>query len=212
MKRLVWILLMVLALVGLFFLWNKNTWNQNTPKPAPPILATESATVLTPSKPLPNFSLQDSNGKPFTQDAFIGHWTLLFFGYADCPKICPTALAIVSGVWRAFPEQSPHPKAQFVFASLDPTSDTPTKLKAFLSRFNPTFIGLTGEASEMSKLTKSSSVYSFTDPEPNIEGQKIIDHSAILLLINPEGRLHALFTPPHQIETIKKDLEALMDR
>lgn len=208
-KRLVWILLLALLLVGLFFAWDK-IQDKNAPQPAPPILATESATILTPAKPLPNFSLQDSNGNIFTQDTFIGHWTLLFFGYADCPEICPTTLAIVGGVWRAFPEQQPHTKAQFVFASLDPTNDTPQKLKDFLSRFNPAFIGITGSESQMNKLAKSASVYSWTDPQLNTAGQKIIDHSATLLLINPEGRLYALFTPPHHIDTIKKDLQVLM--
>jgi protein SCO1/2 len=209
MKRLIWIFIFLAVALGLiFFIWNKKPELQ--PAPETPTIA--SATVLNPSKPLINFSLQDSNEKPFTQNSLVGHWTVMFFGYADCPEICPSTLAIVSGVWRSFTEQSPHPKAQFIFASLDPTTDTPTKLKTFLSKFHPDFIGITGNPSEIERLSKAMSVYSWTDPALNDKGQKIIDHSAILLLINPEGRLQALFTPPHQIEALKKDFALLMDR
>lgn len=215
MKRILSTLLIASAVIALIFLWDMK-YNK-TPKIAPDDIPTitssqTSATILTPSKPLPDFVLQDFNGQVFSQNNLIGHWTLMFFGYADCPEICPTTLAITSGVWRAFPEQSPHPKARFVFATLDPKSDTPEKLKSFLSRFNPDFIGITGTEAELNKLSKVLNVYSWTDDKLTPEGKKIIDHTAILMLINPEGKLHALFTPPHKIEVIKKDLQALMNR
>lgn len=211
MKRLFWTLFVILILGTLYFVWVFNQ-QQDLKQSTPDIPAITSATVLTPPKPMYHFGLKDANGQPFTLESLQGHWTLMFFGYADCPEICPTTLAIVSGAWRAFPEHTPHPKAQFVFATLNPQSDTPEKLKTFLSHFNPNFIGVTGEESELNNLSKSLSIYSWTDPQLNAAGQKVIDHSATLLLINPEGRLHALFTPPHQIENLKKDLQILMNR
>ncbi len=209
MKRLVSAFLVLAIILGVvFYIENKKPSIQ--PVPETPAIA--SATVLNPTKPLINFSLQDSNGNPFTQKSLIGHWTLMFFGYADCPEICPTTLAIVSGVWRSFTAQGLDPKAQFVFATLDATVDTPVKLKNFLSRFHPDFIGITGNPTQIEELSKNMSIYSFREPTLNEKGQKIIDHSATLLLINPEGRLQALFTPPYQIETLKKDLALLIDR
>lgn len=209
MKGLLSIFIVLAIILGVvFFIWNKKPSVQSVPET--PVIA--SATVLNPSKPLINFSLQDSNGSPFTQKNLIGHWTVMFFGYADCPEICPTTLAIVSAVWRAFTAQDFNLKAQFVFATLDPTTDSPAKLKTFLSQFHPDFIGITGNPTEIEQLSKNMSVYSFSEPTLNDKGQKIIDHSATLLLINPEGRLQALFTPPHQIEALKKDLALLMDR
>src|SRR5260221_10325910 len=167
MKGLICLCIFVVIALGVvFFIWNK----QPTLQQAPDNPAIASATVLNPSKPLINFSLQDSNEKPFTQNNLIGHWTLMFFGYADCPEICPTTLAIVSGVWRSFAEQSPHPKAQFIFATLDPTTDTPQKLKTFLSTFHPDFIGITGNPTEMEQLSKAMHVYSWTDPALNDKG------------------------------------------
>lgn len=209
MKRSLIIFSVLAILVGvIFFIGHKKPSIQ----PVPETSTIASATVLNPSKPLVNFSLQDSNGNPFTPKNLIGRWTLMFFGYADCPEICPTTLAIVGGVWRSFTTQGLHPKAQFVFATLDPTADTPAKLKTFLNHFHPEFIGITGNPAEIEQLSKNMSIYSFREPTLNDKGQKIIDHSATLLLINPEGRLQALFTPPHQIEALKKDLALLMDR
>lgn len=210
MKRLLWVILTLVVLGALFFVWYLN--HNKTPEAPPTIPALTSATVLKPAKPLIPFALQDSEGAPFTHENLKGYWTLMFFGYADCPEICPTTLATASGVWRAFPEQSPHPNARFVFVSLDPKTDTPQKLKTFLTRFNPTFIGLTGEETEVNNLSKFMNIYSWTDPKLNDKGQKIIDHSATLLLINPEGQLQALFTPPHQIDSLKKDLQVLLNR
>src|SRR5215831_17894628 len=87
----------------------------------PKAIQLSAATVLSPPKPLEvDFSLQDTSNKPFTPASLKGHWTVLFFGYAQCPEICPQTLAIVSEAWR----QKLDPNAQFVFVSLDPKTDT----------------------------------------------------------------------------------------
>ncbi len=171
-----------------------------------------AATVLQPAKKLDSFSLLDTNNQPFTQQSFQGHWTLLFFGYSQCPEICPKTLAIVSDLFRSKPNSNAQAKAQFVFISLDSKSDTVPQLKTFLGRFHPDFIGLTGDENEVIKLAKSCRVYSWSDPVPNAAGQKIIDHSGTLLLINPEGKLQALFSPPHASDTLAKELKVLMNR
>lgn len=171
-----------------------------------------AATILTPTKPLIEFSLMDTKNQPFTHDSLQNHWTLMFFGYAQCPDICPTTLAIAGQLWRSFPNQTPHPKAQFVFVSLDPKDDTVPKLREFLERFHPSFIGVTGNEQDIKKLAENCRIYSWADPKPNAAGQKVIDHSATLLLINPEGRIQAIFSPPHRAENIAKDLQSLMNR
>lgn len=171
-----------------------------------------SATVLQPAKTLEAFSLLDTHNKVFTEQTFQGHWTLLFFGYAQCPEICPRTLAIMSDLFRTKPQANAKAKAQFVFVSLDPKSDGVAELRSFLNRFNPDFIGLTGDEKEVIKLAKACRVYSWTDPKPNAAGQKVIDHSGTLLLINPEGKLQALFSPPHVSDTLAKELKILMSR
>jgi len=160
--------------------------------------------VLQPAKPLIPFSLIDTEGKPFTQASMQGQWSLLFFGYATCPGICPNTLKVLQKVWI---DPVLDQKLHFIFVSLNPTDDTPAKLKAFLAGFNPHFRGLTGNAKQIEALSKACSIYSWQDPEAK---QLMIDHSATLLLINPQGAIKALFSPPHEAATLLTELKTLI--
>jgi protein SCO1/2 len=174
---------------------------------------TEVATVLQPGKPLGHFALNSTLDRPFTDQSLFGQWTLMFFGYADCPKICPQALSMISEIWRSFPEQKPHPTAQFAFVTLNPEHDTVAVLKPFVRQFHADFIGLTGPQADIIRLSKASGVYSWTDPEEDgSQGRpKIIDHSATILLIGPDARLKALFSPPHDALAIARDLKTIIN-
>jgi protein SCO1 len=162
-------------------------------------------TILHPAKPLIPFSLIDTEGKAFKQASMQGQWSLLFFGYATCPGICPTTLKVLQKVWAEDPLLDQ--KLHFIFVSLNPKDDTPAKLKAFLAPFNRHFKGLTGDAKQIEALSKACSIYSWQDPEAP---QLMIDHSATLLLINPQGAIKALFSPPHEAATLLKELKALL--
>jgi len=205
----IWILLFFLISVACIP-WLIQQWPEWAEKPSP---TTEVATVLKPTKSLGHFTLDSTLDQPFTDQSFFGHWTLLFFGYAQCPKICPQALSMMSEIWRSFPEEKPHHNAQFAFVSLDPDSDTVEVLKSFVPQFHPDFIGLTGPQAEIVRLSKASGVYRWSDPEQDGRqgGPKIIDHSAAFLLIGPDGRLKALFSPPHQPLAMARDLQKLME-
>lgn len=163
-----------------------------------------TATVLHPAKPLIPFSLIDTEGKSFTQASLQGQWSLLFFGYATCPGICPNTLKVLQKVW-----EDPHldQKLHFIFVSLNPIDDTPAKLKAFLARFHPRFSGLTGDKRHIEALSKACSIYSWQDPKAT---QTLIDHSATLLLVNPQGAIKALFSPPHEVSTLLSELKNLI--
>ena len=161
-------------------------------------------TVLHPAKPLIPFSLIDTEAKPFTQASLQGQWSLLFFGYATCPGIGPTTLKVLQKVWA---DPVLDQKLHFIFVSLNPSEDTPAKLKAFLSGFNPHFTGLTGDAKQIEALSKACSIYSWQDPTAK---QLMIDHSATLLLINPQGAIKALFSPPHEPAALLAELKALI--
>ncbi|MBP6104473.1 MAG: SCO family protein [Gammaproteobacteria bacterium] len=163
-----------------------------------------TATVLQPAKPLIPFSLIDTEGKSFTQASLQGQWSLLFFGYADCPGICPTTLKVLQKVWI---DPVLDQKLHFLFVSLNPRDDTPAKLKAFLAGFNPHFEGLTGDAKQIQALSKACSIYSWQDPTAT---PLMIDHSATLLLITPQGAIKALFSPPHEAATLLAELKALI--
>jgi len=206
---------LILSLSTVFTVWygfNHNSELKKNHTETPPTLL--SATLLTPAKTIADFSLTTTDGHPFTHHSLLGHWTLLFFGYAQCPDICPRTMVTVAEIWKQMPAALLQTQTlRFVFVSLDPESDTVQSLGAFLKRFHPSFIGLTGAESVIQRLGKSCGIYSWEDPNANTEGgPKIIDHSATLLLINPQGRIQALFSPPHQTEAIAKDLQFLLER
>ncbi len=169
------------------------------------------ATVLRPGSLIADFSLQDTMNRPFNLQSLKGHWTLLYFGYADCPDICPRSLTLISEIYQIFSKQDFKNKPRFIFASLNPGRDEGAKLQELLNRFNPEFTGLTGSESEMSKLAESCRVHSWTDPKPNANGKKVIDHSAAVLLINPLGRLQAIFSPPLKPQDIATDIQKLLN-
>lgn len=214
MKLKQMILTLMLAIAIVIAIWYGFTpffTNKNTiPAELAPNLAV--GTALHPSKPLVDFSLTDTNGKLFNQASLFGHWTLMFFGYSKCPNICPATLAILSEVWRSgFENPQKKEPVHFIFVSLDPKMDTIQTLRTFVTGFHPSFAGLTGDISEVQKLSKVCSIYSLEDPtSKTANGEKIIDHSATLLLINPQGRIQALFSPPHNAAAIAQDLNALV--
>lgn len=177
-----------------------------------PVLTSATVFPVAQAQPIAAFSLTDTMKKVFTEHDLVGGWTLLFFGYAHCPEICPRSMAIASNFWKKLSVTSAVKKPRFIFITLDPKQDTVEELKAFLKHFNSEFIGLTGDAAEIDKLAKSCRVYSWEDPNPNDQGQKIIDHTAAFILVNPEGRIQALFSPPHDSETIAKDLATLIEK
>lgn len=180
----------------------------------------QAATLLQTPMPLSDFTLMATHGKSFNLQSLKGHWSLLFFGYSDCPDICPRTLNKVSDIYKILSEErmasndssisatSPI-SPRFIFISLNSTQDNIEKLKSFLSRFDPQFMGLTGDETEINKLAKSCRIYSWTDPKLNSLGQKVIDHSATLILINPKGQIQALFSPPHEPRDIAKDIQSI---
>ncbi len=195
-----------LTLAAVFIVWYgvKPILEKN----APPIIMPEitTATILKPKNVVINFSLTDTTNQPFTEKSLLGQWTLMFFGYAQCPEICPKTLITITELWKQVPQD-----LHFVFVSLDPESDTVQILRDFLGRFNSEFRGLTGEAAVIQKLAKACGIYSWQDPKANDPSKpKMIDHSATLLLINPQGQLHAVFSPPYHSEIMAKDLKQIL--
>lgn len=175
---------------------------------AQPIL--KAATKLDHPRLLNAFSLTDTHENTFTQISLFNHWTLVFFGYSTCFNICPKTLTTISKAWKLLPPTLTENSLRFVFITLDPKTDVPLKLKVFLEKFNPEFIGLTGNPEVIQTLSKKSGVFSYEDPNHSKAGVKVIDHSGSLLLINPKGQIQAVFSPPHDPKTIAEDLQTLI--
>lgn len=168
-------------------------------------LETQAATLFKASKPLPEFHLVNTNGQAFTERSFKGQWTALFFGYRQCPDVCPMTLSVMRTIWNTFPEnQAP---MKFVFASIKKEADDLEALSTFLKNFHHDFQGVTGPLAEMEKLKNPLGIYA-NEVQDEL-GNTMIDHSASLMIINPKGQLHAVFTPPFDISAVAADLALL---
>lgn len=176
--------------------------------PAPPTLS-QSTTHLQPPRPLQAFELTDHQGVKFDLERLRGHWSFLFFGYTHCPDICPTTLSTLNTVARnidSLPSSPPTP--QYIFVSIDPERDTPEQLAKFVPYFNPSFLGVTGTQSAIDAFTQQLSVVHLKVETDRSDGY-LMDHSAALLLIDPQGRLHALMSPPFDPSNMADDFQKL---
>jgi protein SCO1/2 len=147
------------------------------------------------------FTLTDENGKPSSDQDLKGKPFLVFFGFTNCPDVCPTTLFEVSEVMRALGPDADRTAA--VFVTVDPERDTPDKLKDYLASFDPHVRGLTGGLDAISAVEKSYRVYAKKVP---IDGGYTMDHTAIVYLMDKQGRFVAPFNLKRKPEEAAADL------
>ena len=174
-------------------------------RPAP---APITATVLPMTADLPAFSLLDHEGRNVDQHVFEGQWDLVFFGFTNCPDICPLTLQVLSAAKRQLEEQGQSPLPRIVLVSVDPERDTPARMAQYVNAFGDGNLGITGELDELRKLTSGLGIF-FEKHESDGESYAV-DHSSVVLVIDPAGNLHSLFSGPHVIENFVHDLPLLM--
>ena len=173
----------------------------------PPDLSGLHATVLNQPRDVQPFTLVDHTGKTFDNRALLGRWSFVFFGYTHCPDVCPTTLSVLNSVARKL--ESHKNQVQFVFISIDPERDTPEKLGQFVSYFNGTFIGATGTDDAINALTRQLGVIYARVGENSGTDNYLMDHSASVLLFDPAGRFHAVFTPPLDATHMADDFKVI---
>lgn len=155
-------------------------------------------------RPLPvtlqPFELTDQSGKPFTLSQLEGKRTLLFFGYMSCPDICPTTLTTLAQMVKKL-DANANADLQVIFVSVDPARDQPEKMAKYLNYFNPNFIGLSADKETIDKFTRQFAAgYMLEDKKD--DGSYLVAHTSSIFLIDPEARLIASFSPPHQLDTL----------
>ena len=154
------------------------------------------------ARPLPAFALADHAGEPLGPAGFAGRWSLLFFGYAQCPDICAPTLQRLSAALDRLDD----PRARIVFVSVDPERDTPAALAGYVAHFRPGTLGATGEPAAVAALMAELGAFA---ARRELAAGYLIDHSAAVWLVDPEARLAGVFTPPHDPAAIAADLRRL---
>ena len=159
---------------------------------------------------LPDFTLLDQDAKPFTTVSLEDSWNLLFFGFTNCPDVCPATLQRLttarSRLLTAGLAESEVPG--IILISVDPERDSPDVLKSYVANFGENIVGLTGDASELEKLTKRLGIFHAKSAEHH-EGYNV-DHSSAVLLINTDAQFHALFSAPYTIDDLVRDLPLIL--
>jgi protein SCO1/2 len=152
------------------------------------------------------FQLEDQNGKPFTDADMKGRPYLVFFGFTHCPDICPTTLFEISEVLRALGSDAERTGALFI--TVDPERDTTASMKDYLSNFDPHLRGLTGTAQAIDTTLKEYRVYARKIPLK--DGDYTMDHTAVVYLMDKNGRFVAPFNTKQTPQAAAAELRRYM--
>ena len=203
--HLIWLVLVVVVLAGVYWYYSLKTARP----PDPP-----GVQSIVPPEKVASFDLMDQHGKPFTEARLLGKWTIMFFGYTHCPDFCPTTLAGLNSAYRRLEQEAPRLAAttQVVFVSVDPFRDTPQLLGDFVSHFNKDFIGVTGSATQLHRLSDPlGASYDYSDPVSHAifpdsvrppQKDYVVDHSSGIYIFDDKARAAAWVLPPHTADRI----------
>lgn len=169
----------------------------------------ENATVFTQPRAITPFKLQDDAGKSFTNTNLMGHWSLLFFGFTNCAMICPTTMTELNKMYQLLEKDKIKNLPQVIFISVDPERDTVKRVHDYVRSFNPNFIGVTGKEKEIATLAKQLGVMFMKLPNKENPKDYAIDHSAFIVLVDPNGQAYGIFSSPHQAEDMAQNYKQI---
>jgi len=162
------------------------------------------------AKPLPAFELTDHNNKPFNNETIKGKWNLLFFGYTNCPDICPDTLTMLINMVSQITDKKVLDKLQLTFITVDPDRDTQEKMKAYVTYFNKNFMSARADIDSVNILTDATGILHYI--VKSTEGDVYeVAHSGSLILVDPQARFAGVFSSPHDSSKIAHDLTALIN-
>jgi protein SCO1/2 len=195
----------VISAVAGISLWNVM---QGPPQPS-------SATLLILPEPrtIADFALIDDQGQPFSLENLRGHWSLIFFGFTHCPDVCPSTLFELKQVHETLTQLRADAAIghQVLFVSVDPERDTPEQLDQYVNYFHPDFIGVTGPREQLDPLTLQLGIAYRIEEHESGSAQYDVFHSASVMLIDPQGRLHGVFPAPHNADRMASELAAAIE-
>lgn len=151
--------------------------------------------------------LPDASGKPRSLAEFKGKLVVVFFGYTQCPDVCPTTMAELAQVKKAMGPDGE--RIQGIFVSVDPQRDTPEVLQAYMASFDPSFIALRGSPEQITATAKEFKVF-FAKVPGKEEGRYTVDHTAGSYIFDTAGQLRLFVRYGIGSEALTSDLKALL--
>jgi protein SCO1/2 len=174
--------LLLIAALGLAACDSGDTTSGPTATPRP-------GTVLEPPKPLGDFTLTAHTGAPFELSDLQGTVSVVYFGFTNCPDVCPTTLASYKQVKTLLDEDAE--QVQFVFIGVDPPRDTLTRLANYVTAFDPDFIGATGDDASLRSVANDFGVF-FQRVDYDSDVNYLVDHTASTFIVGPDGALRVI--------------------
>jgi protein SCO1/2 len=173
--------------------------------PAP---ALTHATLYPSPQSLGELALTDQDGRPLTADTLRGHWWLVFFGFTQCPDVCPTTLATLARTRARLADLPAALQPRVLLITVDPERDTPERLAAYVRYFDPQFMGATGTLQSIAETAKRFGV-----PYAKVAaagGGYTLDHGAGVFFVDPQAAIRAYSSAPHDATVLATDYRMLV--
>lgn len=169
-----------------------------------PVISQVSGTALVGGP----FTMTDHTGKRVTEKDFAGQYMLIFFGFTNCPDICPAELQVMTAAIERLGSRAD--KVTPIFVSVDPKRDTVEKMADYVSHFHKKFVGLTGSENDVREMAKAYRVYYAEARDENSGDDYSVDHSSVTYLMGPKGEYLGHFSfgtgPEEMAEGIAKHM------
>jgi protein SCO1 len=168
-----------------------------------------NGSLYDPPLPAEDFALTDQRGQIFRLSENEGNIVLMFFGYSNCPDVCPVTLSDFKKIKAELgPKEE---RVRFVFITTDPERDTPERLREYLGFFDPAIIGLTGSRSELEKVWDAYGVYQ-AKVETGSSSGYMVDHTSLVYLIDSDNNFRMTFSFGTEARAMAGDIAELLKR
>ncbi len=201
-RNIIFILLVLFSITGIF------TYFQSLPSLLEKKPSLITGKILVRPMEIDNFELIDQNNEVFNKKSLEGGWTVLFFGYTNCPDVCPTTIYKLAEIKNGIKEDLPSANFNTVLVTLDPDRDSSERLDEYIGYFDETMLGVTGTYENIQSFTSSLSVFY---QRINKEEGYDFNHTASIFVFDKDGSLFATMSPANTVEEIESDFFTILN-
>ena len=201
-RNIIFILLILFGISGLF------TYFQSLPSLLEKKPSLITGKILVRPMEIDNFELIDQNNEAFNKKSLEGGWTVLFFGYTNCPDVCPTTIYKLAEIKNGIKEDLPSANFNTVLVTLDPDRDSAERLDEYIGYFDETMLGVTGTYENIQSFTSSLSVFY---QRINKEEGYDFNHTASIFVFDKDGSLFATMSPANTVGELESDFFTILN-
>ncbi len=201
-RNIIFILLILFSITGIF------TYFQSLPSLLEKKPSLITGKILVRPMEIDNFELTDQNNEVFNKKSLEGGWTVLFFGYTNCPDVCPTTIYKLAEIKNGIKEDLPSANFNTVLVTLDPDRDSTERLDEYIGYFDETMLGVTGTYENIQSFTSSLSVFY---QRINKEEGYDFNHTASIFVFDKDGSLFATMSPANTVGELESDFFTILN-